>query len=120
MKKMAGFLSVLTLLGLSLIPSVNYIGDTLERVLIFALMLSTLISISALLSVYRDVKLFNMAELKVIAVSYPLLTILDTIYPLIKYSDQTLSSGLLNMQLLLIGYALVVSFIIIRKSKECH
>lgn len=64
------------------------VGDIFEKLINAAGMLASLLVLVALFGIYKDARLFSSNQLKLLAYSAVFITLLDYIYPLLKYSEQ--------------------------------
>ncbi|MBD8514463.1 hypothetical protein IFO68_17415 [Photobacterium sp. CAU 1568] len=86
--KYAGFLFVALIVALSVMPSVSFVGDYVEKAIKFVAFVFTLTTVAALAGIWRGSIPFKARELKAIALGLPIVSLIDLIYPSIKYSDQ--------------------------------
>ncbi|MEL6117806.1 hypothetical protein P0Y67_21655 (plasmid) [Photobacterium sp. SP02] len=116
--KYAGFLFVALIVALSVMPSVAFVGDYIEKALKFVAFALTLTTVAALAGIWRGSIPFKSCELKAIALGLPIVTVLDLIYPSIKYSDQGYFSEVVFPFSIDLGIAFVVSGVIWRAANK--
>lgn len=87
-RKFAALLIFFILFSLSSMAAYSVYGDFVEKTIAFLTSLMVFFVLVALFDIYRQGHNLTMKEKKVIAMSFPLLTIIEYVYPVLKYSEQ--------------------------------
>ncbi|BCL70536.1 hypothetical protein TUMSATVNIG1_24980 [Vibrio nigripulchritudo] len=97
--------------GSAFMNAYNTVGDTVEQAIAFVTPLLAYIAIIALVGIYQKVKIFSDKFISYFSVFFILFTILENVYPMYLYRDQTLPNDylvLFFLQLLLNIYIVKV------------
>lgn len=95
------------MLGSAYVNALDTVGDNTEKVIAFISPLIAFVVIAALIGKLQGKNLFLPIQVKVIAILFVAMTIIEHIYPVFRYSDQTLPSDywtLFFIQFLLNAY----------------
>lgn len=88
-KRISGLI-VLVLVGAMAIASgYSYVGDIIEQGLNGLSLLLTYLVVIGLFGIWRETVLFKPREATLIAIAYPIVTVMAYVYPLVEYSEQT-------------------------------
>jgi hypothetical protein len=118
LKNVAGLLTLLLVLVFSFVPAYGYFGDLVEKGIQFISMLFSLAAITALFSIWREVEIFRKRELKLIAIMSPLIVIIDTLYPLYEYSEQTYPEYMIWTQSIQFIFSLLLFYVFWKAAKK--
>ncbi|EHH0747613.1 TPA: hypothetical protein ACGUMO_000246 [Vibrio vulnificus] len=113
---LAGTLVILIIGSVSIATALAYVGNGLEKGITFFAQILTFLVVIGLYGVWQDISIFNSSMLRMIALTYPLLVALSSLYPVIEYSEQTVPSSYIYIQGLEFILALFVSSILLKES----
>ncbi|SIO96679.1 hypothetical protein [Vibrio spartinae] len=116
--KLAGFMFAFTVLSIALATAFDYIGTTIEQVIQFVSQLMTFFVVIALFGVWKKIDLFTHKSMKIIAVLYPIIIIIRTIYPVLEYTEQTIPRVYILAQSIEVILSLVIAGIFLREIKK--
>ncbi|MDW6092030.1 hypothetical protein [Vibrio rhizosphaerae] len=116
--KLAGFMFVFIVLSIALATAFDYVGTTIEQVIQFVTQLMTFFVVIALFGVWKKIDLFTHKSMRIIAVLYPIIIIIRTVYPLLEYTEQTIPRIYIFSQSIEIILSLVVAGIFLREIKK--
>ncbi|QMV13479.1 hypothetical protein [Vibrio spartinae] len=116
--KLAGFMFAFIVLSIALATAFDYVGTTIEQVIQFITQLMTFFVVIALFGVWKKVDLFTHKSMKIIAVLYPIIIIIRTIYPVLEYTEQTIPRVYILAQSIEVILSLVVAGIFLTKVKK--
>ncbi|USP14493.1 hypothetical protein [Vibrio gazogenes] len=117
-RHVAGLFFILIIIAISLANASAYVGDIIEQSLEFLGGIITVLVLIGLFGVWRDIKIFKEKEFKLIGLSYPVLIICETIYPVIEYSEQRFPEYWWGSHLLELLFSLYVLSIFISKKRK--
>lgn len=109
---LVGFLYVV--LSSSIVHSMSTVGDYVEHAIKFISPVAMFFVVVALYSKYKNLSFFNKLECKVIAVSYVLITLLEYMYPVLRYWDQNFGSAYYSLFLVELGINAAIARVIIK------
>ncbi len=98
--------------GSAFINAYGTVGDLIEKIIAFITPLLVYIAIIALAAKVKGVKIFSAKFLRYFSVMYVVMTIIENIYPMIIYSDQTLPSNYLTVFFLQLSMNIYIARII--------
>ena len=81
----------------SFINAYGTVGDVIEKSISFLSPCVTFFVIAGLFAKYRGVEVFTKIEGKLIASMYVIMTVLNHVYPMIRYHEQTLPAQYLTI-----------------------
>ncbi|QMV13581.1 hypothetical protein [Vibrio spartinae] len=119
LKTLAALLCVFIVIVLSGLNAWNLWGDFVEKAISFATTVILFLVVTALFDVWRGGKNFKVNEIKAIAISFPIITVIEYVYPVIKYSEQKHSGWLFSMSMDLM-LAFFVSSVLWSYLKKCQ
>lgn len=106
---------VLIIGGVSLATSLSYVGNSLEKGITFLAQIVTFLVVIGLYGLWKGLPIYSTTMYRIVALSYPLIVAVNTLYPIIEYSEQTVPSSYLYMQSLEFILALFVSSILLKE-----
>jgi hypothetical protein len=87
-KRISGLIAFVLVAMMAISSGFSYVGNVIEQAIHGLSLLLTFLVVIGLFGIWREMKLFKENEITVIAIAYPLVTLMTYIYPLIEYSEQ--------------------------------
>ncbi|KUJ00759.1 hypothetical protein [Vibrio sp. MEBiC08052] len=116
--KLAGFMFVFVVLSIAVATAFDYIGTTIEQAIQFVTQIMTFYVVIALFGIWKKVDLFTHKSMKMIALLYPTLVVIRTIYPLFEYAEQTIPRTYIFAQSVEIIISLLIAGIFLAEVKK--
>ncbi|SIO95766.1 hypothetical protein [Vibrio spartinae] len=120
LRKTSGALCALFILSYGALNAWGTWGDIVEKTLAFFTITSIFFVIIALFGIFRGQLNLKEIELKIIACSFPVITLLEHVYPLIKYSDQKKDPDWLFSLGMDFSISVLVFYILWSNLKKCQ
>ncbi|WP_038182307.1 hypothetical protein [Vibrio rhizosphaerae] len=120
LRKTSGALCALFILSYGVLNAWGTWGDIVEKMLAFFTITSIFFVIIALFGIFRGQLNLKEIELKIIACSFPVITLLEHVYPLIKYSDQKKDPDWLFSLGMDFSISVLVFYILWSNLKKCQ
>ncbi|SJN58056.1 hypothetical protein VR7878_02630 [Vibrio ruber DSM 16370] len=120
LRKTSGALCALFILSYGALNAWGTWGDIVEKMLAFFTITSIFFVIIALFGIFRGQLNLKEIELKIIACSFPVITLLEHVYPLIKYSDQKKDPDWLFSLGMDFSISVLVFYILWSNLKKCQ
>jgi hypothetical protein len=116
--KLAGLMFAFIVLSIALATALDYIGTTIEQGIQFTSQIMTFYVVIALFGIWKRVEIFSHKSIKIIAVLYPIIILIRSIYPVLEYTEQTIPSDYIFMQSLELIMSLFVAGILLTEVKK--
>jgi len=120
LKMASGLLFGLYILSYGFFNAWNTWGDIAEKIIAFFTMSILFLVIISLFEIFRGNINFKQIEFKIIAILFPIITLLGHVYPLIKYSDQKKDPDWLFSLGVDFSISILVFYIIWSNLKKCQ
>ncbi|MBF4258611.1 MULTISPECIES: hypothetical protein [Vibrio] len=85
-KKISPFIVLILMLSISIPMAYSFEGDMVQKIMITVMYVMVFLSVSGLIGVWRDLKIYKINEVKLICFIYPVSIIIVELYPLFLYS----------------------------------
>lgn len=116
--KVAGVIVCVLILMISTATALDYFGNSVEKIIQFLTQITTFLVIISLFSIWKKSELIGSRTLKILAVWYPFIGIVRSVYPVIEYSEQTIPTSYIYAQSLELLLALFIAGIFLQESKR--
>ena len=87
--KISGVLFFLIITALSVMYSVLYVGNSIEKISTFLSSVVMYYVISSLFACWKFGKVLKYTEAKILCIAFPVVTCIEHLYPIYEYSEQT-------------------------------
>lgn len=106
---LSGVLFILIVSAISLTSALDNVGTLFEQLMAFTSQAMTYFVLIGLFGVWQGISVYKKPQVwKGLAYSCPAITIINTIYPMIEYSEQSVPSSFIYTQ----GMELILSMIV--------
>ncbi len=115
---LSGVLFLLAIGLISLSSALTNIGTTIEQVIAFVAQAMTIFVLIGLFGIWKGIRVYKPRTWKLLAYACPALAIINTLYPIIEYSEQSISSSFIYAQSMEFILSLVVASIFAKEASK--
>ena len=87
--KISGVLFFFIIIALSVMYSVLYVGNSIEKISTFLSSIVMYYVIASLFACWRFGKVLKNTEARILCIAFPIVTCIEHLYPIYEYSEQT-------------------------------